>query len=128
MSVFRFRLYVFERGAALLLYAGLLDARQAIESWWRPPGFLQPAVALLPVAGCAAVLLVVFRFARRLEDMQRRIHFEAVAFAFAAVVFGATAWPFPEDPGVPRLPAFALVPVMAACWGAGLPVATWRHR
>jgi hypothetical protein len=42
------------------------------------------AVALLPVPANVALLVVIIRGVRRLDEFQKRIHFEAVVIAFLA--------------------------------------------
>jgi len=59
-------------GAAYLLDHSRLDEAARI------------AVALLPLPGCLALVVVILQGVRRLDEFQKRVHFEAVVVSFLA--------------------------------------------
>ncbi|AJE46311.1 hypothetical protein [Celeribacter indicus] len=103
----------------LLPYPVLLVAANALSS--RLPGDspLQIALVALPVIGCLAVLRAVTDTIRSLDEYQRKQSFEAIVFAFAATALTTFTWGFFEDAGMPKLPTFAIWPVMAGYWLLG---------
>jgi hypothetical protein len=79
---------------------------------------------LLAVGQAAAIALLVLVLARsiaRLDELERRIHEQAVAAAAAIVVTAIAAWAFFESAGLPRLDwaVFAL-PVFTVAWAIGV--------
>jgi len=46
------------------------------------------AVALAPVPGKIALIILILLAIRRLDDFQKRVHFEAVTFAFLSTGVG----------------------------------------
>ena len=50
--------------------------------------FARIAVALSPVPGKIALITVILLAIRRLDDFQKRVHFEAVTFAFLSTGVG----------------------------------------
>jgi hypothetical protein len=114
--------------AAVALYAALLVGVNAADARWHPEGAARAALALLPMLGCFAVLVVIIRGIRQLDELQRHIQFEAIVFAFAGTALGTFGWGFLEDAGLPRLRAFAVWPLMAIAWAVGWLVANRRYR
>jgi hypothetical protein len=120
--------YLIELGGAMTLYAVLLVAANMAERAWQPDRTGAIALSLLPVIGCVAALVAIMRGVRRMDELGRRVQFEAVTFAFAATALVTLTWGFLEDDGVPHLRAFMVWPIMAAFWGIGGAMATWRYR
>lgn len=87
------------------------------------------ALALLPVALWGAAILLLVRAMRALDELQRRIHLEALGIAFpAALMLGMTV-EYLQKAGIARdlgvgdvWPAMALLYVPALAW------AHWRYR
>lgn len=113
---------------SFLLYAGLLFAAGIIAPHVAKSTPLTLLTALLPCIGVILVLAIVIRTIRASDEFQQRIQFEAIAFAFAATALLTFSWGFMEDAGLPTLPTFAILPLMAALWGIGLAVTTRRFK
>ncbi|WCT72018.1 hypothetical protein PQ455_10190 [Sphingomonas naphthae] len=122
------RRYMIELMAALGLYAVLLVGMNWADRAYHPVGGARIALALLPMLGCVAALIAIMRGIGRLDELQRRMQFEALAFGFAVTALGTFAYGFLEDAGLPRMHAFAVWPVMAVAWMAGLVLARLRYR
>ena len=81
---------------------------------------IRPAVALLPMAPAVFVIVAIIRQLRRLDELQRRIQFEALAISFMGTAFLTFGYGFLELAGFPRVSWFAVWPIMAVLWLAGL--------
>jgi hypothetical protein len=122
------RRYVLEFAAAMAAYAMvlavsvlLLRGSAADGAIWRTP------VALAPMLPAVAVLVAVVRQLGRIDELQRRIQFEALAFAFGGTALVTFSYGFLENVGYPHLTWFAVWPVMATLWLVGLAVARRRY-
>ncbi|MCM2505492.1 hypothetical protein NDN16_17635 [Aureimonas altamirensis] len=120
--------FAYEFTAGLGLYAALLVASIWAQVTWEPSGVLLIILALTPMAGCGAVLWAVMRAVQHMDELERRVQFEALAFAFVGTAFLTFAWGFAEGVGAPKLPAFGVWPIMAALWFAGGLVSSRRYR
>jgi len=125
----RSRQYLKELGGAMLAYAVVLLAsiswlnRHAdLASPWRD------LAALSPMLPAVAVLWAIMRQMRRLDELQRRVQFEALAFAFAGTALLSFGYGFLEGLGYPRLSMFAVWGAMAPLWVLGLLIAVRRYR
>ncbi|CAN5162744.1 hypothetical protein BH09PSE6_BH09PSE6_05990 [soil metagenome] len=122
------RRYYAELGASMMLYASLLLGVNWVDDRFHPTGGARIALALLPMLGCFAALFAILRAVRRMDELQRQIQFEALAFAFAVTALGTFGWGFLEDAGLPHLRAFAVWPVMATAWIVGKLIANRRYQ
>ncbi|MEZ4239890.1 MAG: hypothetical protein R3F59_27820 [Myxococcota bacterium] len=118
--------YVRELGGVLVVYAVLLVG--AITALDHVDGWLKIPIALIPMIPASFVPWVVLRRLRGLDELQRRIQLEALGFAFAGTAVITFGWGFLELAGVPRMPTFAVWPVMAALWGLGIAASNRRFR
>ena len=125
---FQLRRYFFELTAALVLYAVLLISTNLIGRHFEPGGIARYTLALLPMLGCLAALWAIMRAVRRMDELQRRIQFEALAFAFAMTALVTFGYGFLEGVGLPHFPIFAVWPLMAVSWILGLIVTQRRYR
>ena len=121
------RRYALEFSGALVAYAIVLVASIRLlghygETAWRYP------LAISPVLPAAAALFVFVRFFRRVDELEQRIHLEALAFAFAASALATFAYGFLEGAGFPHLNWTFVWPVMGAFWGIGGVLARRRYR
>lgn len=126
--MFRPRQYGIELGAALLLYLFLLLTSDALEHLLRPTGTLLFALSMAPTLGAVAVAWVIMRALRRMDELQRRVQFDAIATAFLGTALITIGWGFAENAGAPHIRAFAIWPLMALLWLAGMVVACRRYR
>ena len=85
------------------------------------------AVAFLPIIPSAFALWAFLRFFRGLDELQRRIQLEAVAFSFLATCFITLTWAFQQNAGLPRFDVSWVAPLLILLWGFGLAVAKRRY-
>jgi hypothetical protein len=87
------------------------------------------ALAVVQGSATTVVILLAVRDMRRLDELQRRIHLEALGLAFAGTAIVVTGWGFLEQAGAPEVRwGLWIWPAMCALWVAGLLVARRRYR
>lgn len=119
--------YAAQLAGAMAIYAVVL----ALALTWlqhKPPGPSRYLVALLPMIPLALVPVIVLRFVRRMDELWRRIHLEALAFAFPVGVLIATSYGFLQLAGLPVANWIWVWPLFLASWGLGLSLARARYR
>ncbi|MBM3927570.1 MAG: hypothetical protein FJ335_03800 [Sphingomonadales bacterium] len=126
--MFRSKQYLIELGSAFALYAGLLVGAAAVERAMEPTGALKLAINLAPMLGAFAAAWAILRGLWRMDEMQRRIQFDAIAISFLGTALITFGWGFAEGAGLPHLRAFAVWPIMATLWGIGSLIAIRRYR
>ena len=119
--------YVVELSAAMIGYGALLFVSVYVERTVTLSPAARYAVLLLPMLGAAAAAWAILRHVRRIDELQQRSTLESLAFSFAVTAFGTFAWGFAEIAGAPKLPTFAIWPIMAAFWIVGGFIARRRY-
>lgn len=122
------RRYLAELGGALIGYGVLLFVSVYLEQTVTLSPLARYVVLLSPMIGAAAMTWAILRHVRRLDELQRRSVLESLAFSFAITAFGTFAWGFAEAAGAPKLPTFAIWPIMAVLWIVGGFIAHNRYR
>lgn len=84
-------------------------------------------LAFLPIVPSAFALWAFLRFFRGLDELQRRIQFEAVAFSFLATCLITLTWAFQQNAGLPRFDVSWVAPLLIFLWGLGLGIAKRRY-
>ncbi len=84
-------------------------------------------IAFLPIIPAAFALWAVLRFFRNLDELQRRIQLEAVAFSFLATCFITLTWAFQQNAGLPRFDISFVAPLLILLWGIGIAIAKRRY-
>lgn len=90
-----------------------------------------PAVQWLvaaPGIALAAVAVFAMRNVRRMDELERKIHFDAMAFAFLCSVLLVTSCGYIAVAGLPTPPIYFLSPIMVSCWVVGLLLAVRHYR
>ena len=91
------------------------------------PGKL--GLAVVQAAATTLVILMTVWGMRGLDELQRRIHLEALAGAFAGTAILVSTWGFLEIAGAPAVRwGLWIWPVMSVLWAAGLVGARRRYR
>ena len=126
--MFTSRRYYLELGAAMGLYVGLLVASNLIDDALHPQGWARFALALSPMLGALAAAWAIVRAILRMDEMQRRIQLESLAFAFMGTALVTFGWGFAQEAGLPALHAFGVWGIMGSLWLAAVFVTRWRYR
>jgi hypothetical protein len=121
------RAYTFQFLSAMLAYFVILFVSVALiqrdpQSPWRY------ALAVAPVVPAFFALLGFIRFLGRMDELQRRIHLQAIGFGFAATSMLTFAYGFLEDVDFPHINYTWILPLMVLLWGLGLGLASRRYR
>lgn len=118
------RFIAFALGCAVLVIGAALLAR----SFERGSAARLALAAVQGVATGAVIVTSMLRI-RRLDELQQRVQFEALAIAFAGTGVLGTAYGFLVNAGLPDIEWGALVwPVMVGLWALGLMFANRRYR
>ena len=122
------RQYLIELGSALGLYFALLFGAIAVDDHLHPEGPVRLALAATPMLGGIGMLVAIMRHIRQLDELQRKIQFEGLAFGFACTAMITVTWGFLEGAGAPRFPTFGIWPLMALTWVVGGLIAKRRYQ
>ena len=118
--------YLVEFGGAMLAYVVLLPlsiyAYRAVDQ-----DALRAIIAVLPVVPTLLGLVAILRAIRRMDELERRVHFEAVAFAFAATALLTFTFGLLENVSFPQISLVWILPLMVALWGIGQVLARLRY-
>lgn len=118
--------YVLEFGGAMLAYVVLLPlsifAYRAVDQEG-----LKALIAVVPVIPTLLGLVAILRAIRRMDELERRIHFEAVAFAFAATALLTFTYGLLENVVFPRVSLIWILPLMIVLWTLGQALARRRY-
>lgn len=84
-------------------------------------------VALTGIAFTAAAVAAM-RSVRRMDELERHMHAEAMAFAFLCSVLIIATYTFMKVAGLETPPVDVLLPAMMSCWAVGVLLAVRRYR
>lgn len=90
-----------------------------------PP--LRLLFALLPVIPALLAMWAAIRYFRGLDELQRRIQFEGLAFSFLATCALALTWGFLQNAGLPHADVIWVAPALVFFWGLGACIAKRRY-
>jgi hypothetical protein len=119
--------YVVQFSVAMLAYVVVLIVSLPLlnalgQSPWRIP------VALAPVVPALFGLFAFLRFLGQMDELQRRIQLDAIAFGFGMTAVLTFAYGFLENAGFPHVSWIWILPLMLFLWGIGNALAAARYR
>ena len=118
--------YMKEFGSSMAVYAAMVPV-----SIWLLKGHehspLRYFFAALPIIPSAFAMWAAIRFFRRLDELQRRIQFEGIAFSFLATCLLTLTWGFLQTAGWPQADVIWVAPLLIMLWGLGLGIASRRY-
>lgn len=121
--------YLKEFTGAMALYLGLLAASLILLTHFADASpWIRAPLALMPIIPCGLMCWVVVREMRRIDELQLRIQFEALGFAFAATALSTFSYGFLQNVGLPQISWLMIWPLMGAMWILGLMIARRRYR
>lgn len=114
-------------GVAMLAYSAVLIVslmflRENHDSPWRIP------VTVAPVIPIVFAMQTVIRAVRRMDEMRRHIHLEAVLIAYFATVILCFSYGFLENVGFPSFNTMWVGVAMICLWGIGQLLANRKYR
>jgi hypothetical protein len=79
-------------------------------------------------AAAEFAMWAAIRYFRGLDELQRRIQFEGLAFSFVASCFIALTWGFLQNAGLPHADIAWVAPLLIFLWGVGACLAKRRYQ
>jgi hypothetical protein len=121
--------YIAQFGWAMIAYGLVLLASVLIlksnpdpDALWRIP------VALAPLLPAIYGLMAFVRFMGGMDELQRSIQLEAIAFGFGGTAVLTFGYGFLQGVGFPTLNWTFIFPLMIGLWGIGVAVAGRKYR
>jgi len=121
------RRYIKEFGSSMAAYVIVVF----ISVWLLKHGVHSPLrflVAVVPVAPAALAMWAAIRYFRGLDELQRRIQSEGLAFSFLATCLIALTWGFLQNAGLPQADVIWVAPLLVFLWGVGCCFAKRRYQ
>lgn len=106
----------------VLVVSILLIIASPPAAWWRIP------LALAPVVPIIFAVLAFMRIFGRMDELQRRIQLEALAFSFAITGVVTFSYGCLVYVGFPAISWVYIFPLMIALWGVGQAIAKRRYQ
>ncbi len=110
------RSYIVECAAVMSLYVLAILARPWLIAHAANHS-LMLAATLLPALPIWAMLLVVWRYYRRIDEFERQRFLETLAISFGIGSCVICTYSFLADAGLPELAIIWAWPTLAVCWG-----------
>jgi hypothetical protein len=121
------RRYLKEIGTSMAAYTAMVAV-----SVWLIKGHGQSPLrylfAGLPVIPSAFAIWAAIRFFRGLDELQRRIQFEAIAFSFLGTCLISLNWGIVQRVGLPHADIIWIAFLMCAFYCVGILIACQRYR
>ena len=108
--------YFIEFSIAMASYVALLLLSMFLLKSMDGASPFRTPVALMPMIPAVGILWVVIRQLRVMDELQRKIQFEALSWAFGLTAVTTFSYGFLETVGFPKLSYFLVWPVMSAFW------------
>lgn len=123
-----FKRYTLRLALGLLAYAGMLAVSLRLLGHGITSPALRIAVSTAPMLPVLFVARVILRELLAMDEMMRKMQFEALAIAFTGTALATLTYGFLENAGLPKLSMFAVWPIMAVLWVVGLGLGWLRYR
>jgi hypothetical protein len=89
---------------------------------------LEKPIVLLPILPAALATWAFLSMIREADELERRINYQALSFAFVVTFAVTLAYALLEDLGLPRVSSFWWWLTLAISWGVGLTIYSRRYR
>jgi hypothetical protein len=89
---------------------------------------LEKPLILLPILPAALASWAFLAMIREADELERRINYQALAFAFVVTFSACLAWSLLEDLGLPQISSFYWWLLLAISWGVGLTLSSRKYR
>lgn len=119
--------YTIEFGSSMLAYVVILPIAMTLLERY-PDAPWRYALVLTPVIPLCFALAAMFRFFNRIDELQRRIHLDAVAAAAGITAIVTFAYGMLENAGLPNLNMVLVFPFTIAVWGIAAAISARRYQ
>jgi hypothetical protein len=89
---------------------------------------LEKPLVLLPILPAALATWAFLSMIREADELERRINYQALSFAFVVTFAACLGYALLEDLGLPRVSSFWWWLVLAVSWGVGLAIYSRKYR
>jgi hypothetical protein len=89
---------------------------------------LEKPLVLLPILPAALATWAFLSMIREADELERRINYQALSFAFVVTFAACLAYALLEDLGLPRVSSFWWWLALAISWGVGLAIYSRKYR
>lgn len=121
------RRYVREFFFAMSLYVvALIASVTALKIFEFARGW-QIVISLAPALPVVFVIIALMRLLLNGDELQQRVHLLATTFSAVLTGLVTFSYGFLENVGFPKLPTFAIFPMLFLLWGVGLGYFTRRY-
>jgi hypothetical protein len=112
----------------VVLYPGALFLANYLYATFEPSTAGRAALAFLPVLPGLWALSAVFRYVRKLDELQRRIQLEGAVFSLTVTLLFTFTYGFMQDfLNLPSFPLYWITTLMIAAWGLGVAIARRKY-
>jgi hypothetical protein len=122
------RRYLKEFGGSMAAYVIIVFASVWLLKHNAAHSPLRFVLAVLPVVPAAFAMWAAIRYFRGLDELQRRIQLEGLAFSFLATCLIALSWGFLQNAGLPQADVIWVAPLLVFLWGVGCCIAKRRYQ
>ena len=112
----------------LLCFIGYFLGLTALNLFYDKDSEYRYLLVLLPMLPTLYILPVSLRAVSEVDEMQRRIMLEALAFSGLATAFTCQGYSFLRDMGAPEFKAWVAWSLFGAYYFVGLLRSKWRYR
>lgn len=120
--------YLIELGSCLGVYMLAVLVSMLLLDHGIATGIWRPIAALIPMVPGVGLCWAIVRQFGRMDELQRRIQFEALGFAFAGTAILTFSYGFLETVGFAKISMFSVWSIMGVLWALGMALARRRYR
>ena len=121
------RRYLQEFFFAMFLYAVTLIASVTVLKNFELARGWQIIISIVPALPVIFVIIALMRLLRDSDELQQRVNLLAVTFSAVLTGLISFSYVFLENIGFPKMPTFAVLPMLFVFWGIGLGYFTRRY-
>lgn len=121
------RRYLREFFFAMGMYVVALIASVTLLKNYEFARVWQIIISIAPTLPVVFVMIALMRLLRDSDEMQQRVNLLATAFSAVLTGLLTFSYGFLENIGFPKLPTFAVLPMLFVLWGIGLGYFTKRY-
>jgi len=120
------RLY-FALAIGFVVYVASLFISNSILSHDIESQIIRIMLSLVPMLPAVFICGAIVRSISQMDELQRKLQFEALALAFAGTALITFSYGFLEGTGLPKLSMFVVWPIMATLWVIGVLLGRVRY-
>jgi hypothetical protein len=120
--------YLVRFGASMLGYVVILIISITLLNNMADDDPVRYLVGLLPMIPLFFAFLSYLWYVRQVDEMKRRIQFEAVSIGMGLTLFITLTLSFLEIAGFPRIDMIWVPVTLIFCWGLGVAITNQRYK